>query len=487
MAFSRRNSPLLERPMDPIGRICQAVRDAGGRALVVGGWVRDRMVGRASKDIDIEVFSLDARRLKGLLKDLGRVNTVGESFTVYKTVLTSANGERCEVDVSLPRRESKTGHGHRGFTVEGDPTMTVEEAARRRDFTINAISFDPLTDEIIDPFGGARDLQSRVLRVVDPATFVEDSLRVLRGAQFAARFELSIAPETVALCRRISLDDLPAERVWGEIEKMLLRADEPSIGLEAMRELGVLPKLFPELDALIGCPQEPDWHPEGDVWTHTKLVVDEARSRIADLSYAQQATVMLAALCHDLGKPATTSVIDGRVRSLAHDQAGLAPTAALLDRLKVFTFDGYDARKQILALVAEHLIPGQFFNDRTRVSDGAFRRLARRVDCGLLYRVAKSDALGRTGAARNAEAQEWFIERVRALGVESGAPAPILMGRHLLELGLTPGPEIGRITREVYELQLDGKIADLDAALAAARDVLTHERPSGGVGDPAPA
>jgi tRNA nucleotidyltransferase (CCA-adding enzyme) len=256
------------------------------------------------------------------------------------------------------------------------------------------------------------------------------------------------------------------------MEKLLLRAEQPSIGLAALRELGVLPKLFPELEATIGCPQEPDWHPEGCVWTHTLLVCDEARETIDHLSRAEQITVMLAALCHDLGKPPTTSIIGGRIRSLGHDRAGLEPTERVLDRLNVHTVDGYDVRKQTLALVAEHLIPGHFYNDRNRVSDGAFRRLARRVDCRLLYLVARADALGRTGAARQSVAQEWFVERVRQLGLEDGPPAPILLGRHVLALGLAPGPEVGRIAKAVYELQLDGEVVDLDSALGAARRLI---------------
>lgn len=456
---------------DSITRIAEAVGEAGGRALVVGGWVRDRLLGHASKDIDVEVYGLDGATLKRILRRLGRVNTVGESFTVYKVTMP---GSRDEIDVSIPRRESKTGRGHRGFAVEGDPTMTVEEAARRRDFTINAIMLDPLENALIDPFGGAADLEARRLRVVDPETFVDDSLRVLRGAQFAARFHLTIDPATVALCRRIDLSDLPAERVWGEIEKLLLRAGEPSRGLDALAELGALPKLFPEIEALRGCPQEPEFHPEGDVWIHTKLVCDEARALVdaADLAYAERVTVMLAALCHDLGKPATTEIVGGRVRSHNHDQAGLEPAARLLDRLNVYTINGFDVRKQTLALVAEHLRPAQLYAARGRVSDGAFRRLALRVDCRLLALVAKADMLGRTGAAHDATAAEWFAARIRDLGLEGGAPAPILLGRHVLELGLAPGPEIGRITKAVYELQLEGEIADLEAAIVAARRLI---------------
>lgn len=459
-------------PVNAIREIAHRVRDAGGRALVVGGWVRDRLLGRDSKDVDIEVFGLPPDTLKALLRGLGRVSAVGESFTVYKVRVPGHDGD---VDVSIPRRESKTGRGHRGFTVEGDPSMSVDEAARRRDFTVNAILFDPIDGTYVDPHGGRDDLDRRILRAVDPATFVEDSLRVLRGAQFAARFRMEIAPDTVALCRRIPLDDLATERVWGEVGKLLLRASEPSRGLEALRELGTLPKLFPELEALVGCPQDPVKHPEGDVWIHTKLVVDEACDAAGGLSRSHRATLMLAALCHDFGKPLVTRVVDGHVRALAHDRAGVAPTAAFLERLGVHSIDGYRVRPQVLALVDEHLVPSHLYKDRSRVTDGAFRRLAQRVHCGLLARLSRADLLGRTGAARKAPASVWFADRIRELGLEDGPEPPLLLGRHVLEMGVPAGPEVGRITKAVYDLQLDGDVRDLASARAAAWRFLKSE------------
>jgi tRNA nucleotidyltransferase (CCA-adding enzyme) len=447
--------------------IAAAVRDAGGRALIVGGWVRDRLLGRESKDIDIEVFGVPADRLRNILSRFGTVNTIGESFTVYKVA---------DIDVALPRRDSKVGAGHRGFEVIGDPRMTIEEAARRRDFTINAIAWDPLTDEYLDPYDGRKDLlERRILRAIDPRTFGDDSLRVLRGLQFAARFELEMESGTRELCRRIPLDDLPAERVWGEIEKLLLKASRPSLGFALGLELGIIDRLFPELKALNGCPQEPDWHPEGDVWVHTLMVVDEARTRIADLDRPRQVTVMLGAVCHDLGKPETTTVIDGRIRSMEHEQAGLAPTRTLLDRLNVHTINGFDVRAQVEGIVAHHLKPLAFFKSPTPVGDGAFRRLAQKVDLELLARVAESDCRGRTGDF-DCSGIIWFLERARALGVEHQAPDPIVKGRHLIELGIEPGPRMGEILRAVYEQQLDGKVRTLQEGLTVASALLNADR-----------
>ena len=365
--------------------IALAVRNAGGRALFVGGWVRDRLMERDSKDLDIEVFGVPADRLKALLESLGRVETVGESFQVFKAG---------DVDVSLPRRESKSGRGHRGFDVSGDPAMSVEDATRRRDFRINAILWDPLTEEYLDPFDGRGDIERRVLRVVDPATFSDDSLRALRAIQFAARFDFSLDAEAKALCRAMPLDDLPAERVWGEVEKLLL-APRPSIGFALALELGIVDKLWPEVKALVGCEQEPEWHPEGDVWVHNLQVIDQTRQRIDDLPRPQQLAMMLGAVCHDFGKPATTKFSDGRIRSLDHEEQGVAPAMSLLDRLNVHSIDGYDVRGQVAGLTAQHLKPGAWYKVRDEVGDGAFRRLAAKVDLELLARLAKADCLGR--------------------------------------------------------------------------------------------
>jgi tRNA nucleotidyltransferase (CCA-adding enzyme) len=443
--------------------VARAVRDAGGRALIVGGWVRDRLLGLPSHSrIDLEVFGLPGDRVRDLLGAFGRVEAVGESFQVYKLG---------ELDVSLPRRDSKAGRGHRGFVVVGDPGMSIAEAARRRDFTINAISLDPLTNEEFDPMGGKADLERRVLRMVDRETFADDSLRVLRAVQFAARFDLALDPGTVETCRAIRLDDLPSERIWGEMEKLLL-APRPSIGLALAMDLGVVEQLFPELQALSGCAQEPEWHPEGDVWVHTLQVIDRARTRIDGLPRPQQMAIMLGAVCHDLGKPATTAFIDGRIRSMDHEEQGVAPASALLDRLNVHSMDGYDVRRQVLGITAQHLKPGAWFKVRDEVGDGAFRRLAHKVDLELLALLAKSDCEGRLPGRFDCSAMDWFLARARSLGVEHRPPAPILLGRHLLELGLEPGPKVGEVLKAVYEKQMDGSVTSLDDAIATAKRLL---------------
>ncbi|HEY0322067.1 MAG TPA: HD domain-containing protein [Pyrinomonadaceae bacterium] len=455
---------------EKILRLARAVKEAGGRALLVGGCVRDWLMNIEPKDWDVEVYGVEPVHLRQLLESLGTVNVVGEAFTVYKL------GH--DLDVSLPRRERKAGRGHRAFIVEGDPFMTIEDATSRRDFTINAILQDPLNGEIIDPFDGRTDIERKLLRAVSRETFGEDSLRVLRAAQFSARFEFTIEHETVEICRAIDLTDLPKERIWGEMEKLLLRARQPSIGLKWLYDLGVVAQLFPEMKALVGVPQEYDWHPEGDVDVHTLLTVDRARELIDDLPYPKQVTVMLAALCHDFGKPATTEFIEGRTRSRGHEEAGVEPTESFLERLNIHTLEGYDVRAQVIALVRDHLKPGVFYLLRDEISDGAFRRLARRCELDLLYRVAKADSLGRNAPWvpperwYTAEAQDWFIRRARELAVEQKPPEPFLMGRHLLKMGLKPGPRVGEITRAVYEMQLDGRVRNLEEAEDAARKII---------------
>lgn len=439
--------------------IADEVHAHGGRALIVGGYVRDQWLGHPSKDLDLEVCGVQADDLKALLARFGPVNTVGESFTVFKVQ---------GLDVSLPRRESKVGRGHKGFVVHGDPFLPFDEAARRRDFTINAIGWDPRTGEYLDPHGGRADLEARLLRMVDARTFGEDSLRVLRALQFAARFGCRLDEDTARVCRGTALDDLPAERVWGELEKLLLRAPRPSVGLHLARDLAVVSRLWPTLEALASCPQDPEWHPEGDVWTHTCMVVDEAVLRKDGFTYPEQVSLMLGALLHDVGKPLVTAEVDGRIKSPGHEGEGVPLATALLDAWQVHTLEGYPVRTQVLGLVAWHMLPGAWWKAPEPVSDGAFRRLARKVDMVLLAKLSEADCNGR-GGAFDCSFGQWFLDRVAALGVEHAAPTPLLLGRHLIALGVAPGPAMGTLLKAVYEQQLDGTVTTVEEAIEAAR------------------
>ncbi|MFA6046939.1 MAG: hypothetical protein WC718_18290, partial [Phycisphaerales bacterium] len=302
----------------------EAVRPVG-RPRVVGGGVRDWLLGLEPKDFDVEVGGIDFETLQRKLEPFGATDVVGRSFGVIK-VRSRATG--AEYDFSLPRRESKTGAGHRGFAVAPDPGLSDAAAAARRDFTINAIAVDPFTGALIDPHGGQRDLARRVLRHTSPA-FVEDPLRVIRGFQLAARFDFSLAPETARLCRTIAdtYGELPRERIWGEWEKWAAKAVRPSRGLAVLEESGWL-RHFPEIAALRCTPQEPAWHPEGDVFTHTQHCLDALVAlpdwREADVPRRQ--LLMFAVLAHDFGKPATTARVEKRGvlrwTSPGHEAAG---------------------------------------------------------------------------------------------------------------------------------------------------------------------
>ena len=446
--------------MDPTAlRIVETLRTAGHEAFFAGGCVRDLLLGSEAKDIDIATSA----RPEDVQTLFRRTVAVGAQFGVIVVL----EGGR-EYEVATFRSDGEYRDGRHPESVA---FTNAEGDAQRRDLTINGLFYDPVEERVIDFVGGRADLDARCLRVVDPDTFGDDSLRVLRALQFAARFELEADATTRALCSRIALDDLPAERIWGEVEKLLLQAARPSIGFRLAFELGVVDRLWPELRALVGCEQEPEWHPEGDVWIHTLMVIDEARKRIDDLPHASQATIMLGAVCHDFGKPATTAFADGRIRSLGHEEAGVEPATSFLDRLNVHTIDGYDVRLQVLGLVAHHLKPGMWHKANTPVGDGAFRRLARKVDLELLARLAEADCHGRTGTF-DCSAMGWFVGRARMLGVEHAPPARLVLGRHVLPLGVEPGPRLGRLLDAVYERQLDGAFTTTEEGVALARKML---------------
>jgi tRNA nucleotidyltransferase (CCA-adding enzyme) len=470
-------------PRDPaLCRLADVVVAAGGRPFAVGGCVRDWLLGRPAKDIDVEVYGLPWAALEAALVAAGFVvHAVGRSFGVLKVDVTLAAGSTVAFDVALPRTENKAGRGHRGFVVESDPNLTFAAAASRRDFTMNAMGIDLVDGTLADPFGGVRDLAQGVLRHVSDA-FDEDPLRVLRAAQFVARFGVQLAPETQDRCRalRAELSTLPAERLGEELRKLLVKGGWPSLGLQVLRSTGVVEVLFPELHALIGCPQESEWHPEGDVWTHTMLVVDEAARLCRDdaLDEQERFVVMLAALCHDLGKPSTTEFVQGRIRSRDHESQGEAPTRALCGRLAV----SHDDTDAVVACVREHLKPFALWRDREKMlagGDTAVRRLAVRVPLVRLARVARADHLGRTtkdALDDDDQATPWLLERAQALALKDQAPRPLLLGRHLQAHGLRPGPDFGVLLKEAFDAQLEGHFSDDESAQAWLKRRLASPR-----------
>ncbi len=438
--------------------MCSDVKAAGGRALLVGGCVRDAVLGLPVNDLDLEVYGIPPARLREIMSARFPFDLVGHVFPVLKL-------RRVPIDVSLPCRRSKVSQGPGGLDDLCDPEMSLREAASRRDFTMNAMMLDPATHEVIDPYGGLEDLTAKVLRHTSD-TFGDDPLRVLRGMQFAARFELEGAPETISLCRSLTADTLASERMFEEWKKLILKGRRPSRGLTFLRHCGWV-RYFPELDSLIGCEQEPDWHPEGDVWTHTLHGLDVfAAERLGEET--EDLVVGLAVLCHDFGKPATTTREHGRVSSKGHEAAGERPTRSFLGRLT----NQRDVVEAVVPLVLTHLRPQALFD--AEAGDSAIRRLAGQVGrIDRLVRVARADRMGRPpGRCDGFPAGEWLLKRARALEVERAAPKPLVMGRHLLELGLTQGPRVGRILGACYEAQLDGAFSTVEDGIEYAKGLI---------------
>lgn len=447
-----------------------------GRPRIVGGAVRDWLLGLPAKDLDIEVGGASFDDLLGALAPFGVTDVVGRSFGVIKLRLASG----VEYDIALPRRESKTGAGHRGFHVEADPTLSDAEAAARRDFTINAIAWDPFDRVLIDPHGGQADLRVRRLRHTSPA-FVEDPLRVLRAMQLAARFDLDLDPATAALCRSISATfaELPVERVWHEWEKWAEKSVAPSRGLRVLSDTGWLVH-FPELAALAGCPQDPEWHPEGDVFAHTAHCCDALARDPEWLAAAPRSRrlLMFAVLLHDVGKPACTRHEEkppgsGRLRwiSPGHEPAGVAPAAAFLHHIGA----PHDHAPAITPLVANHMVHHHGGPDG--LGPSALRRLARRLHPATvtdLAAVMRADCNGRP-PLRSPETLALIarlLARAADLTLADGAPRPILLGRHLVAAGLRPGPEFKRLIDAAFEAQLDGAFANESTALIWLRNNL---------------
>jgi len=454
------DDPALRQALEGICRLC---RDAGGRAWVVGGAVRDAVLGIPIGDADVEVHGLAADRLESLLAARFPLDAVGRAFGVLKL-------RGLPIDVSLPRTESKAGLGHRGFQVHSDPHLGLDRAARRRDFTINAMALDPLDGTLADPLDGRDDLAARRLRHCSDA-FGEDPLRVLRGMQLAARFDLELAPATLALCRTIEPEGLATERIWHEWRKLLLLGQTPSRGLRLLQDTGWL-RHFPELAALVGLPQKPESHPEGDVYTHIALCLDAfAATRCGDPH--EDVVVGLAVLAHDLGKPTVqTEAPDGRPRAPGHAAAGVPMAEAFLLRLT-----GQPGLvREVLPLVRDHGRPKQLWQERA--DDPAIRRLA--CDVGRidrLLRVCRADHGGR-GAASDPDPPfaRWLEERATDLGVLAEPPRRLLQGRDVIARGVRPGRRVGRLLSASYEAQLDGRFDDRDGALADLERRLASRR-----------
>lgn len=443
--------------------VAKAVLKAGGRTYYVGGFVRDRLLGRENKDVDIEVHGISAHELETILDSLGERIAMGASFGIMGL-------RHYELDIAMPRSEVATGRGHRDFEVFVDPFLGEEKAARRRDFTMNALMEDVLTGEVLDFFGGQEDMARGLIRHVDDRSFVEDPLRVFRAAQFAARFGFAVAEETVRLSSTMGVDALPGERVMGELEKALQKAQRPSVFFEELRKMGQLSVWFPELEALIGIGQNATYHPEGDVWIHTMQVLDET-ARMRDVA-CHPLWLMLAALCHDLGKVVTTEERNGALHAYGHEAEGLPLAKALLGRLT----REVRLRRYVLNMTKLHMEP----NGKVRCGAGtkSFMRMFDRSVCPEdLVLLAKADHMGRVGASTGRDdlaASYAEVEgRLRQMLAEyhERMARPHVTGSDLLDAGARPGPLVGEALAYVHKLRLAGlpKDEQLRQALALIR------------------
>jgi len=421
----------LDDVPESVGTLASTIAEHGGRALLIGGAVRDKLMGKEPKDFDIEVYGLDTDRLVSAMETHGDVDAVGKQFGVLKIVIGNE-----DFDVSVPRREVKTGPGHKDFDIIPDPSMTIKEAAKRRDFTMNTVAMDPHDGGVFDPYGGVDDIQNKILRATDPNVFIEDSLRILRGAQFAARFKMSVEPQTMELMKgaSVELPNLPRERIGTEWRKLLMKGDKPSLGLDVMKETGALQQLHPELDALS----------EQGTWDQTKAAVDRAVDLTRDSDPEIKQAVRYGALVHAV------------------------PTQGMAQRLH----NTMDVSKDLSAKV-ETLV-GEQGSVRDNMSDAEIRHMSHRMKQtkGSIEELAQLTHAVRGDAGTQPAAN--LLQRAEALGVHRAPPRPLLQGRDLMQMGIKPGPHIGKVLKHVYNMQLDGHVVDDASAQAAAQEALTQ-------------
>lgn len=444
------------------------IENQKGEAFIVGGAVRDHLLGVPNKDLDVEVYGLSLASLTDLLKKYGDISKVGKSFGV---ILLNRMNEPV-IEFALPRRENKEGRGYKGFIVELDPTMTLEEAAKRRDFTINSIYFEPIGGTLIDPFGGEADLKNRVLRATSKA-YKEDPLRVLRGFQFISRFGLAPTQNTIysSIAMMAEYDTLSKERIWGEWWKWTT-GEHLSEGLHWLMVTSWMFQ-YPEISNLVGIEQDPDWHPEGDAYKHTLYTV-QAAGQIADevkLDSEARAILIFSALCHDMGKFSTTEVStrSGRIIARGHAEVSAGLTQTFLMRIGA----PHWLVNRVIPLVQEHMF---FRHEPTKKS---VMRLANRLEPAtleMLTLLVKVDMLGRPPREMPKEVTTSLVLTLaisEELNIRKNAPKPLLMGRHLIKnLKMKPGPQMGIILKSAFEAQLDGEFEDLVGALNWAHDKL---------------
>ena len=429
------------------------LQELGARPILVGGCVRDHFLNIPVKDYDVEIFGIDSyETIENSLKKFGSVKLVGKSFGVL-----TLRVDKYDFDFALPRTEKKIGNTHQDFEVITDANLSFKEAAIRRDFTINAIGYDFSKKKFLDPFNGIKDLEKKLIKHIDDKTFIEDSLRVYRAVGFASRFDFKIEEKTKELCKQIissgELEYLPKERIFEELKKLFLKSSRPSIGFELIRQLGIL-KYFPELNALIGCIQDKEYHPEGDVWIHTMMCLDELAKIIKDENIEDEYRklyLFYGILCHDLGKPFCTQEINGKITSHKHEVLGIEPSISFLSKLtneKKFI-------ETVCTLVKNHLAPFQLYLAESSLK--AIKRLSLKVNIEDLCLVCLADCLGRDILDKDKcyKATEWLLEKAKELEIHNEPIKALVQGRDLIALGFNPSQKFKEILDFAFDLQLD--------------------------------
>ena len=447
-------SKLIKFEIPPVlGDILKELLEIGGTPILVGGCVRDYFLNIPVKDFDVEIFGIDSLEIiEKTLKKFGSVKLVGKSFGVLTLKV-----DGFDFDFAMPRIEKKIGNTHQDFEIITNANLSFKEAAIRRDFTINAIGYNFFTKEFLDPFNGIIDLKNRVLKHIEVKTFVEDSLRVYRAVQFCARFDLILDKKTFELCKEIvqrnELYFLPKERIYEEFKKLFLKSQKPSIGFELLKKLGIL-KYFYELESLVNCIQDEVYHPEGDVWTHTMMTIDELSIIIKEKNIENEYRklyLFYTILCHDFGKPFCTKKINGKITSYKHESLGINPTISFLEKLtneKKFI-------EIVCSLVKNHLIPFQLYLSDSSLK--AIKRLSLKVNIEDLCLICLADCLGRSikDKEKCPKAIDWVLEKAKELDIHNEPIKPIVQGRDLIRLGFNPSEKFKEILDFAFDLQID--------------------------------
>ena len=421
-----------------LNKISKKINEMGGEIYYVGGCVRDTQLNLPIKDVDVEVHKISTENLEKILKSIGEIDYIGKSFGIYKI-------KGCNIDISLPRKEIKQGEKHTDFTVEVNPFLGEKNAAKRRDFTINALMKETETGKVLDFFNGLVDLRDGIIRHIDDISFQEDALRVLRACQFAARFDFKISTETLELCKLIPLEKLSKERVFEELKKALLMSKRPSVFFENLREINGLDFWFTELKDTIGIPQHEEKHQEGDVWKHTMMVLDEA-AKIRDKSENSLA-LMLSCLCHDFGKVVCSEKgKDGFTHSYRHEELGLPLVENFLGRL----INERRLGKLVLNLVSLHQMPNICYNDLSSIK-ATNKMFIKAISPKDLVLLSSCDNRGKI-PQKNIES--FLLDRLNIYNEIMSKP--FVQGKDLIASGLKPDKDFSKLLQFANKNRLAG-------------------------------